>query len=157
MRHLWIGVWAIMASFLSTSCQKVAGLPNIKISGVIYTFPKDHVLGLRGAEDNGPFVYLKPPQRDFIIVYSQRVERLQRANSETPVISYLNEGNELEYSVLKSDSRVIICVPGDLKFRCGFRIKDKAVGWSILFDRGFEHDTARISREVTQLLEGYRS
>ena len=76
--------------------------------------------------------------------------------SALPRITYITEVEYQEHSLRKVGRQVVVC-NDNLRYRCGLRIEDAGVGWSVLFTSVQIGDAERIAREAAQLLEGYRS
>ena len=103
-----------------------------------------------------PFVLINPTNRDFILVYSQSTEVAKSYYPDLPAITYITDVPYQKHSVRRVGQRVVVCLPGNLRYRCGLRIEDNGVGWSILFNREKIEDAERISNEAAELLKGYR-
>lgn len=154
---LWVRI-ASLCFAVATGCLGCSRMPStqtLTVSGVTYTFPREHVEAYAPPEQGRAYVRLLPAGSNYLLIYSLDAFKPNRQGPEIPTIPTINFAPG-KIQVSKVYDSLVVCTPEKRRYNCGIQLKDAGVVWSMLFD---ELDISRVNllrQEAVKALESYR-
>jgi hypothetical protein len=150
---------AILASCMLTvasggviACNKKPSEDTV-VFGLPYAFPDRHVDAVVD-EGRHRYVRLRPPGRDLLIIFDERLERKQ-AKVARVVVAGISYSDYDPHKQVQTPGGTVVCREGR-GFNCGLKIKDGDLAWSVLFKRDQLAEVADIRAETQALIASYR-
>lgn len=133
---------------------------SITISGIKYTFPRDHVDALSN-ENGRPYARVHAPGTDFYLEYSDYISWPNEQGVDVPTIPRLNTApgpHNVHIEVIETSAGKVVCDrAGRYKYDCGMRYIDAGLPWSVHFNSSQVGQISALERAVAELLSSYRA
>ncbi len=157
-KTLLVGVGLVVST---EGCSDVAKTKSLTISGVTYTFPRDHVDAVSRPEEEGRYARLHPPGSEYYLEHSRTAEWSNEQGPDVPTIPHINAApgpHNIHIEVIRTSAGVVVCDRSPRpEYDCGMRIIDAGVPWSVHFNRRHLPRLDTFKAAVESLLASYRT
>jgi hypothetical protein len=127
----------------------------LDIGGASYSFPASHVRSVTNEDEDHRFVRVRPPERNFDLIYDSRIAGKSDLEDWPQVFSLNDEGKPNVDRHVVGDLKLVCRRAVNPRSGCGIEVRHRGIVWNAVFPRKYKMEAKTIEREALVLLGSY--